>query len=65
MATSTKTPATTGNDSFVRIDRLTKRFDDVAAVDNVSIDIAKGEIFALLGSSGCGKFHTVAHAGRF
>jgi putrescine transport system ATP-binding protein len=40
---------------FVRIDRLTKRFDEVAAVDDVSIDIAKGEIFALLGSSGCGK----------
>ena len=36
---------------FVRIDRLTKRFDDVAAVDNVSIEIAKGEIFALLGAS--------------
>lgn len=41
--------------SFVRIDHLTKRFDEVAAVDDVSIDIAKGEIFALLGSSGCGK----------
>src|ERR1035437_3510825 len=40
---------------FVRIERLTKRFDEVAAVDDVSIDIAKGEIFALLGSSGCGK----------
>ncbi|MBL0393237.1 polyamine ABC transporter ATP-binding protein [Ramlibacter monticola] len=40
---------------FLRIEQLTKRFDSVAAVDGVSIDIARGEIFALLGSSGCGK----------
>jgi putrescine transport system ATP-binding protein len=40
---------------YLRVERLTKRFGDVAAVDDVSIAIAQGEIFALLGSSGCGK----------
>jgi putrescine transport system ATP-binding protein len=40
---------------FLRVERLTKRFGEVAAVDDVSIAIRKGEIFALLGSSGCGK----------
>ena len=40
---------------FLRVERLTKRFGEIAAVDEVSIAIGKGEIFALLGSSGCGK----------
>ena len=34
---------------------MVKDFDGYKAVNNVSLDIAKGEIFALLGSSGCGK----------
>jgi putrescine transport system ATP-binding protein len=37
------------------VERLTKRFDEVCAVDEVSLSISRGEIFALLGSSGCGK----------
>ncbi len=42
-------------DAFLQIKNLVKDFDGHLAVDDVSIDIAKGEVFALLGSSGCGK----------
>ena len=39
----------------VRIEGVTKKFGDVAAVDNVSLGIHRGEVFCLLGGSGCGK----------
>ena len=45
----------TANAPYVRIDRLTKRFGDFVAVNQVSLDIPRGEIFCLLGGSGCGK----------
>ena len=40
---------------MVQIRELSKRFGDTVAVDRVSLDIARGELFAILGSSGCGK----------
>jgi len=40
---------------YVRIDHLTKRFGDFIAVRQVSLEISRGEIFCLLGGSGCGK----------
>lgn len=38
---------------------LTKRFGDFTAVDKVSLNIERGEIFGFLGSNGCGKTTTM------
>jgi putrescine transport system ATP-binding protein len=40
---------------YVRIRNVSKSFDDFLAVDNLSLDIYQGELFCLLGGSGCGK----------
>jgi len=43
------------DDAFIRIEKITKRFGSVAAVDDVDFAIRRGEFFSLLGPSGCGK----------
>jgi putrescine transport system ATP-binding protein len=40
---------------YIRIEQVTKKFGDFVAVNAVSLDIFRGEIFCLLGGSGCGK----------
>ncbi len=40
---------------LVRIEGVSKSFGTFQAVKNVSLEVAKGEIFSLLGGSGCGK----------
>ncbi|WP_368412999.1 ABC transporter ATP-binding protein [Dongia sp.] len=40
---------------YIRIENVTKKFGDFVAVNNVSANIYRGELFALLGGSGCGK----------
>ena len=40
---------------FMEIRGVTKKFGDFTAVDNVSLEIYKSEIFCMLGGSGCGK----------
>jgi spermidine/putrescine transport system ATP-binding protein len=49
----------------VRLERVTKHFDEVIAVDDVSLSVAHGQFFALLGPSGCGKTTTLRMIGGF
>jgi len=47
------------NESIIMTQNLTKAFGDFVAVDNITFDIKKGEIFGLLGPNGAGKSTTI------
>jgi putrescine transport system ATP-binding protein len=40
---------------YIRIEGVSKRYGDFSAVDRVDLSVYRGELFALLGASGCGK----------
>jgi ABC-2 type transport system ATP-binding protein len=46
-------------ESVIQVNGLTKKFGDFAAVDNISFDVKKGEIFGFLGPNGAGKSTTI------
>jgi ABC-2 type transport system ATP-binding protein len=43
----------------IKVEKLTKRYGELLAVNNISFNVRKGEIFALLGPNGAGKTTTV------
>jgi putative spermidine/putrescine transport system ATP-binding protein len=45
--------------TFLTLDSLAKRYGDFTAVENISVEIARGEFVSLLGPSGCGKTTTL------
>jgi putrescine transport system ATP-binding protein len=50
---------------YVEIERVSKSFGDFKAVNDVSLKVYKGEIFCLLGASGCGKTTLLRMLGGF
>jgi len=45
--------------ALIEVIRLTKKFEEVAAVDNISFHLCKGELFGFLGPNGAGKTTTI------
>ncbi|MCD7781283.1 MAG: methyl coenzyme M reductase system, component A2 [Methanosphaera sp.] len=41
--------------SFIEVKNVTKKFDNIAVLDNISFNIEEGEVFGILGRSGSGK----------
>ena len=45
----------TNNDTIIKIEHLSKSFSDKVVLDDINLDIRRGEFITLLGPSGCGK----------
>jgi spermidine/putrescine transport system ATP-binding protein len=65
VARERDTPTATAQKVDVRLEDVTKQFDDVVAVDRLSLGVDSGSFFALLGPSGCGKTTTLRMIGGF
>ena len=44
---------------MIRVENLSRSFGEFKAVDNISFEVGKGEIFAFLGPNGAGKTTTI------
>lgn len=45
--------------AIIKVENLTKKYRDFTAVDNISFEVRKGEVFAFLGPNGAGKSTTI------
>ena len=47
------------NEKIIEINNLTKDFKEIRAVDNLSLNVLKGDVFGFLGPNGAGKSTTI------
>jgi ABC-2 type transport system ATP-binding protein len=59
MAIAGPIPTRSAQDSLIKVIKLTKRFDDVTAVNKISFGLHQGELFGFLGPNGAGKTTTI------
>jgi len=52
-------PTAGGRDSLIEVVNLTKKFDDVTAVNEISFGLRQGDLFGFLGPNGAGKTTTI------
>jgi spermidine/putrescine transport system ATP-binding protein len=57
--------ASASSEADIHLERVTKRFGDAVAVDDLTLSIERGAFYALLGPSGCGKTTTLRMIGGF
>lgn len=50
-----------GDEPIIRVEKLTARYGDSTVFDRVSFDVSRGEVFVILGGSGCGKSTMLKH----
>ncbi|HET9063804.1 MAG TPA: ATP-binding cassette domain-containing protein [Candidatus Binatia bacterium] len=55
------TASTNGGEPIIRVEKLTARYGDRTVFDRVSFDVERGEVFVILGGSGCGKSTMLKH----
>ncbi|NUT56919.1 MAG: ATP-binding cassette domain-containing protein, partial [Thermoleophilia bacterium] len=54
-----------GREADIHLEKVTKRFGEMTAVDGLTLSIERGAFYAMLGPSGCGKTTTLRMIGGF
>ncbi len=59
MTPAVAAPGAGANGAVISVSGLTKRYGDLVAVDSISLDVSRGEVFGILGPNGAGKTTTL------